>query len=105
MKSALRILGVVLAVVVGGVMAGAFLVSPLAAETPWVQPAVLALASIAVIFVWYAVFRNHTAIHAKWMVRLLAWPIGMGCACLVLALASGRGSSKAAIQRPGHDVG
>jgi hypothetical protein len=54
------------------------------------QAIVAALASIAVIFVWYIVFRNHTALHAGWMVRLLAWPIGMGCACLALALASGR---------------
>jgi hypothetical protein len=52
-----------------------------------------ALASIAVIFVWYAVFLNHTAVHAMWMVRLLAWPIGMGCACLVLGIVSSRGRS------------
>jgi hypothetical protein len=52
------------------------------------QAVLTALASIAVIFVWFMVFRNHTVLHSGWMVRLLAWPIGMGCACLVLALAS-----------------
>jgi hypothetical protein len=41
-----------------------------------------ALASIAVIFAWYPLFRNHSAIHAAFMVRLLVWPIGMGLACV-----------------------
>jgi len=48
MKRALRIIGLTLAVTVGGLLAGAFLVSPLAAETPWVKPAALAFAAIAV---------------------------------------------------------
>jgi hypothetical protein len=48
MKRALRMLGLTLAVTAGGLMVGAFLVSPLASETPWMQPALLAFAAIAV---------------------------------------------------------
>jgi hypothetical protein len=52
----------------------------------WRKMAVLtALLSIGVILAWYALFRNHTVLHAGFMVRLLAWPIGMGLACLLLA--------------------
>jgi hypothetical protein len=40
--------GLVVSVTVGGVMAGAFFVSPLAATTPWVLPAVAVVAIIAV---------------------------------------------------------
>lgn len=40
--------GLVLSVTVGGVMAGAFFVSPLAATIPWVLPAVAVVAIIAV---------------------------------------------------------
>ncbi len=51
---------------------------------------VTALASIAAIIAWYMLFRNHTAIHTWWMVRLLTWVIVMGPTCLLLALISGR---------------
>lgn len=47
--------------------------------------ALMGSASIAVIFCWYAIFRNHSAEHAGFMVRLLAWPIALGPACLILA--------------------
>ena len=49
MKRAIRVIGLTFAVTVGGLMAGAFLVSPLAAETPWVKPAALAFAAISVV--------------------------------------------------------
>ena len=48
--------------------------------------ALTALASSGVIFGWYVVFHSHTAIHATFMVRILAWPIGMSVVCLLLAL-------------------
>ena len=52
----------------------------------WRKMAVLTvLLSIATIFAWYALFRNHTTIHGGLMVRLLAWVIGAGPACLLLA--------------------
>ncbi len=53
---------------------------------------VTGLASMAAIFIWYMLFRNHTAIHTWWMVRLLTWVIVMGPACLFMALVSGRES-------------
>ena len=46
------------------------------------MPAVL---SVAAILAWYALFRNHTTIHGGFMVRLLAWVIGLGPACVLLA--------------------
>ena len=48
MKRFLAVTGLVLAVTVGGVMAGALLVSPLAASKPWVIPAVAGIALVAV---------------------------------------------------------
>ena len=51
---------------------------------------VTALASVAVIYVWYALFQSHTYVHSGFMVRLLAWPIGMGPVCLLLVYASRR---------------
>jgi hypothetical protein len=49
MKRLAAVTGLVLAVTVGGVMAGAFLVSPLAATIPWVLPAAAVLALVAVV--------------------------------------------------------
>lgn len=48
--STIRFAALVVAVMTGGLMAGAFLVSPLASELPWVQPATLALAAAAVMY-------------------------------------------------------
>jgi hypothetical protein len=47
-KRIAAVTGLVLSVTVGGVMAGAFIVSPLAAAKPWVLPAVAVVAIIAV---------------------------------------------------------
>jgi hypothetical protein len=67
--------------------AGAALLVLFGRMAAWRRMAVLtALLSIATILAWYALFRNHTAIHAGFMVRLLAWPIGAGPACLLLAM-------------------
>jgi len=44
--------------------------------------------SMCTIFCWYVVFRAHSAVHAPFMVRLLAWPISMGPACLMMLAAS-----------------
>jgi len=41
---------------------------------------VLVLTSVLVVPIWYMLFRNHTAIHGWFMVRILAWPIAMGFA-------------------------
>ncbi len=69
---------------------------------PWRKMAVLTgLLSIAAILAWYAIFRNHTVIHAGFMVRMLAWPIGMGPACLLLAaFALREGEAPGATLRP-----
>ena len=45
----------------------------------------LLLASAALIFLWFAVFRQHTALHASFMVRILVWPIAAGFALVALA--------------------
>ena len=55
MKRILAVTGLVLAVTIGGVMAGALLVSPLAASKPWVIPTVAGIALVAVmamLMVW-----------------------------------------------------
>jgi hypothetical protein len=55
MKRLVVVTGLVLAVTVGGVMAGALLVSPLAASKPWVIPTVAGIAIVAVmamLMVW-----------------------------------------------------
>ncbi len=77
-----------LAVVAGIMSALAALLAALFGKMArWRRMAVItALLSIGVIFTWYALFRNHTAIHALFMVRMLAWPIGMGPVALLLAV-------------------
>ena len=40
----------------------------------------LLIASLLIVPVWYLIFRNHTAIHAWFMVRMLAWPMALGFA-------------------------
>ena len=45
----------------------------------------LLLASAALIFLWFALFRQHTALHASFMVRILVWPIAAGFALVALA--------------------
>ncbi len=78
----------IVAVIVGVLAAaGAMLIVLLGRMASYRRMALLtALMSIASIFAWYALFRNHTTIHAIFMVRMLTWPIGMGFACLLLAI-------------------
>lgn len=48
-----------------------------------------ALLASVVVPAWYLAFRNHTNIHAWFMVRLMAWPLATGwLAVLVVVLAS-----------------
>jgi len=47
------------------------------------------LASAMVPFGWYIIFKNHASIHG-FMVRLLAWPIGLCLTSLIVAVASVR---------------
>lgn len=47
----------------------------------------LLVISAAVVPIWYAVFLNHSIEHAWFMVRLLAWPIGLGVAALCMTVA------------------
>src|SRR5262249_25067261 len=51
-----------------------------------VQAHVLGL-SVLVIGVWYLVFRNHSVIHAGFMVRLLVWPVTAAAGMVILAVA------------------
>ncbi len=44
----------------------------------------LLLASVAIIFLWFALFRQHTVLHASFMVRILVWPIAAGFAVVAL---------------------
>ncbi|WP_426266748.1 hypothetical protein [Sphingomonas sp. LHG3443-2] len=44
----------------------------------------LLFASVALIFLWFALFRQHTALHASFMVRILVWPIAAGLALIAL---------------------
>ena len=81
---------VLLALCIGG--CGAVLAT-VALTTGLLRPALrsaifASLVSIAIIPIWYAVFLNHSWIHAQFMVRLLAWPIGMGLVCLLLVRAA-----------------
>ncbi|NOT26795.1 MAG: hypothetical protein HOP16_11910 [Acidobacteria bacterium] len=43
----------------------------------------LAVGSLAIVPVWYLIFRNHTIVHAWFMVRMLAWPLAF-CAGLIV---------------------
>jgi hypothetical protein len=43
----------------------------------------LAVTSLAVVPVWYVIFRNHTTVHAWFMVRLLAWPMAFSVSLIV----------------------
>ncbi|WP_338502970.1 hypothetical protein V6R86_06395 [Sphingomonas kaistensis] len=45
----------------------------------------LLAASATLIFLWFALFRQHTALHASFMVRILVWPIAAGFALVALA--------------------
>jgi hypothetical protein len=50
-----------------------------------VQAHVLLL-SVLVIGVWYLVFRNHSVIHAVFMVRLLVWPLTATAGIVIVAV-------------------
>jgi hypothetical protein len=50
-----------------------------------VQAHVLLL-SVLVIGVWYLVFRNHSVIHASFMVRLLVWPLTATAGMVIVAV-------------------
>ena len=61
--------------------------------------------SIVTIFGWYIVFRSHSAMHAPFMVRLLAWPISATPACfLMLVSASAPGSKLIRLIAPQRHV-
>ena len=49
----------------------------------------LSVSSLAVVPVWYVVFRNHTAVHAWFMVRMVAWPIAFSASLIVWWIVSG----------------
>jgi hypothetical protein len=49
----------------------------------------LSVGSLAVVPVWYLVFRNHTTVHAWFMVRMVAWPIAFSASLVVWWIASG----------------
>lgn len=47
---------------------------------------VLVLASVAVVLLWYVAFKNHSLIHAAFMVRVLVWIPAAGFLMVVLSL-------------------
>jgi hypothetical protein len=51
----------------------------------WRDFTILTIAALPV-FGWYAIFKNHTFVHAWFMVRLLAAPIGLGFMAPLLTL-------------------
>jgi hypothetical protein len=53
-----------------------------------VQAHVLLL-SVLVIGIWYLVFRNHSVIHASFMVRLLVWPLTATAGMVIVAVSGG----------------
>jgi hypothetical protein len=56
-------------------------------------PLLLAVLSLAVVPVWFGVFRNHTTVHAWFMVRLVAWPVAFTWSLVVFAWIVRRGLS------------
>lgn len=56
----------------------------------------LLMASMMVIAVWYALFRNHTALHGGFMVRLSVWPIAVGPLCWLLTWRESNGAEPSA---------
>jgi hypothetical protein len=50
--------------------------------------ALVLLLSVLVIVVWYSLFRNHTVIHAFFMVRLLVWPLIATAGMVIIALSA-----------------
>jgi hypothetical protein len=46
----------------------------------------LLVLSVLVIGVWYGVFRNHSVIHAGFMVRLLVWPLTATAGMVIVAV-------------------
>jgi hypothetical protein len=57
-------------------------------------PFLLLLASILPIILWFLAFRQHTAIHAWFMARILVWPLIAGFALFALAaMRAGRAAS------------
>jgi hypothetical protein len=44
----------------------------------------LLVTSIGCIFLWFALFRQHTALHASFMVRILVWPVAAGSVLFAL---------------------
>ncbi|QJE74009.1 hypothetical protein HHL28_13715 [Aerophototrophica crusticola] len=80
----------------GVMLLGSYLALTLAGRPGSGPRAQLLLASALVVPVWYLLFRNHTALHAPWMVRLLAWDMAIA---LVLALFALRDVALARLNR------